>query len=80
MLKAASLLLRKRRRRVGQGIPAGLSIPKTESAAPHAEEVPKLAAPRERLVQLRIGFERLDDLRNRSSETGNDVESMDVRP
>jgi hypothetical protein len=39
----------------------GIEHSKTESAAPHAEEVPKLAAPREQLVQLCIGLERLGD-------------------
>jgi hypothetical protein len=56
-------MLRKRRRRVGQGLPAGLSIPKRNQRLSHAEEVPKLVTPRERLVQLCIGLERLGDLR-----------------
>jgi hypothetical protein len=63
VLKAASRLVRKRRRRVGQGLPAGLSIPKRNQRLHHAGEVPKPAAPRERLVQLCVGLERLGDLR-----------------
>jgi hypothetical protein len=70
VLKAAFRLIRKRRRRAGSRTSGGIEHSKTESAAPHAEEVPKLAAPRERLVQLCIGLERLGDFtaRNRSSE------------